>query len=1079
MSINNEKIYWRGYEELTNDLEFVKNAESEFNMPGEEEKSLLADRRDFLKAMGFGIAAVSLAACEAPVKHAIPLLNKPEEYDPGIANYYASSFFEGGDYCSILVKTREGRPIKIEGNKLSSVTRGGTSVKTQASVLGLYDNNRYKGPKKGSQNIEWSALDEEVKQKLDAVKASGKTIYLVSNTNISPSSNAAIARFAAAYGNVKYVQYDTHSAHGLLEAVAESTGQRVLPSFDFSKAKTVVSLGADFLGTWISPTEYSSQFAATRRVGPQNKEMSRLYVFESLMSLTGANADYRTSVKPSETGLLAAELYNSVASLLGQPGIDGVARAKNSRFIDKAAKDLVEHQGHSLVVAGSNDKNIQKLVLQLNMMLKNSGNTLSFATPAYLRKGNDAEMVQLSEALKAGQAGAVLFMNCNPVYDFPAGGEIKANLAKADLSLSFAYTPDETAAACQYVAPNHYFLESWGDAEPKKGYLSLVQPTITPIFKTRQAEESLLLWAGQSGSYYDFVKGFWKSNLYPEQKFGYSTFKDFWNYSLHDGIFEVNGESPRRAAAAAAASDSTATAAPVAASVQVKLPEPAVNVNLSGLGAAISAGAQASAAGAYELVVYEKVGMGSGSQAGNPWLQEFPDPVTRACWENYLTIPMSLAKEKGIAVKEGQTVKVTLKAGGKSVTLPALVQPGQNSQTLGIALGYGRTETGKTGKDVGVNAYPFVGLSADGLKYATAGASIEVAGEIHKVAHVQTHHTVMGRKVVQETTLERYSKDQKDGRYFPVITTPNGEEPANQYSLWYNDEEAKKTGAADKLEGYPNPNAVGPNKRPNHMWGMVVDMNTCFGCGACVVACNAENNVPVVGKQEVLNRREMHWIRIDRYYSTDMTKKQAEKDGVGTLDMYRQMEMASDDPEVTFQPLMCQHCNNAPCETVCPVAATTHSTEGLNQMAYNRCIGTRYCANNCPYKVRRFNWFSYPENSDFDFNVNNNLGKMVLNPDVTVRARGVMEKCTMCVQRIQEGKLHAKKESRRPVDGEINVACAQACPSAAITFGDVSDKDSRISRLLAEHAEGRAYTLLEEISTRPSVVYLSKVRNKA
>jgi molybdopterin-containing oxidoreductase family iron-sulfur binding subunit len=1076
MSINNEKIYWRGYEELTNDLEFVKNAESEFNMPGEEEKSLLADRRDFLKAMGFGIAAVSLAACEAPVKHAIPLLNKPEEYDPGIANYYASTFFDGGDYCSVLVKTREGRPIKIEGNKLSSLTKGGTSVKTQASVLGLYDNNRYKGPGKGNQKLEWAALDEEVKQKLEAIKASGKTLYLISNTNISPSSGAAISRFSAAFGNVKYVQYDTYSAQGLLDAVAESTGQRVLPGYDFSKAKTIVSLGADFLGTWISPTEYSHQFAKTRRVGPQKKEMSRLYVFESLMSLTGANADYRTSVKPSESGLIAAELYNAVAALLGQPGIDGVPKSKNNRFVDKAAKDLVAHQGSSLVVDGSNDKNIQKLVLQLNVMLKNIGNTLSFASPSLLKKGNDAEMLQFAETLKNGQAGGVLFMNCNPVYDFPKGAEIKSNLSKADLSLSFAYAPDETSAACQFVAPNHYFLESWGDAEPKKGYFSLVQPAITPIFKTRQAEESLLVWAGQTESYYDFVKGYWKANMYPSQKFGYNTFKDFWNYSLHDGIFEVNGQNPRKAESSGSASqDSLAASAP--APVMVSLPEPQVNVNLSGVAAGIAASAQGGSG--FELVVYEKVGMGTGSQANNPWLQEFPDPVTRACWENYLTIPMSLAKEKGISVKEGKTVKINLKAGGKTITLPAIVQPGQNGQTLGIALGYGRAETGKTGKDIGAHACPLISVSSEGLRYFSAGASIEVAGESHQVAHVQTHHTVMGRKVVQETTLERYSKDQKDGRFYPLITTPNGEEPANQYSLWYNDEEAKANGQKDKLEGYPNPNAVGPNKRPNHMWGMVVDMNTCFGCGACVVACNAENNVPVVGKQEVLNRREMHWIRIDRYYSTDMSKQKAEKEGVGTLDMYRQMEMASDDPEVTFQPMMCQHCNNAPCETVCPVAATTHSTEGLNQMAYNRCIGTRYCANNCPYKVRRFNWFSYPENSEFDFNVNNNLGKMVLNPDVTVRARGVMEKCTMCVQRIQEGKLYAKKESRRPVDGEINVACAQACPSGAITFGDVSDKNSEISRLLAEHGEGRAYTLLEEISTRPSVVYLSKVRNKA
>jgi molybdopterin-containing oxidoreductase family iron-sulfur binding subunit len=800
------------------------------------------------------------------------------------------------------------------------------------------------------------------------------------------------------------------------------------------------------------------------------------------MSVTGANADYRTSVKPSESGLVVADLYNAVATLLGKPLLDEVGKPKSNRYIERAAKELVENQGNSLVVDGSNDVHLQKIVLQLNSLLGNIGNTISLASTALVRKGNDVEMNQFVEALKADQVGAALFMNCNPVYDYPKGAEIKSNLGKAGLSVSFSYAPDETSAACQFIAPNHYFLESWGDAEPRKDFYSLVQPTITPIFKTRQAEESLLAWAGQKVAFYDFVKSYWKSNLYPKQKMGYGSFKDFWHYSLHDGVFEINGNNPRKSSEAApvlASNDTTAVPAPaLPAPNKVSLPEPKVELNLSGIASALSASYKTAGSG-YDLVVYEKVGMGTGSQANNPWLQEFPDPVTRACWENYLTIPLALAKEKGIKVTEGKTVKVTLKLGSKSLTLPALVQPGQNGQTIGLAMGYGRTETGKTGKDVGVNAFPLVASSGDALRYFAEGATIEFGGEDHLVAHVQTHHTVMGRKVVQETTLPKYLKDPKDGRFYPMITTPNGEEPANQFSLWFNDEEAKAKGEADKLEGYPNPNAVGPNKRPNHMWSMVVDMNTCFGCGACVVACNAENNVPVVGKQEVLNRREMHWIRIDRYYSSDMTHEKAEKEGVGKLDMYAQMEAASDDPEVTFQPMMCQHCNNAPCETVCPVAATTHSTEGLNQMTYNRCIGTRYCANNCPYKVRRFNWFSYPENSDFDYNVNNNLGKMVLNPDVTVRARGVMEKCSMCVQRIQEGKLYAKKEGRRPVDGEINVACAQACSSDAIVFGDMSDKESKIFKMLAEQKDGRAYTILEEISTRPSVVYLSKVRNKA
>lgn len=1068
MSDSNKKVYWRGYEELTNDLEFVKNADQEFNLPSEGEKSAFSDRRDFLKAMGFGVAAVSLAACEAPVKHAIPFLNKPEEYDAGIANYYASSYFDGGDYCSVLVKTREGRPIKVEGNKLSSISGGGTSVRSQASVLGLYDNNRFQTALKGGKKIEWTALDAEVKQGLDAAKSAGQTIYLVSNTIISPSTMAAIGQFTAAYPTAKHVQYDPYSAQGLLEAGKEVSGSRVLPAYDFSKAKVVVSFGADFLGTWLSSIEYSRQFAKTRVLGRKSKEMSRLYVYESLMSATGANADYRVSVKPSEKGLILAALYNEVAGLMNGAKVATTAPT-NTKYIQQVAKELVDNKGASLVVDGSNDKAIQKLVLALNQMLGNFGSTISYAAPALIKKGNDVEMNQFVEALNVGSAGAVILMDCNPVYDHPRGAEVKTGLAKVDISVSTAYAPDETATASKLVAPNHYFLESWGDAEPKKDCYSLVQPAITPIYKTRQAEESLLAWAGNTNTYYDFVKGYWKNNLYPKQQYGYSSFKDFWNYSLHDGIFEVNGANPRTFDSIPVASaDSTHTAAPVAVQPIAKsMPEPALNFDLSGVEASIAENYKPSSKG-FELMVYEKVAMGSGAQANNPWLQEFPDPVTRACWENYLTIPVALAKELGIKVNEGKTTKVNLKVGGKTVAVPALVQPGQNAETLGLAMGYGRTETGKTGKDIGVNAFPFVRNNNGTLSYSIEGVTVEKNGEDHKVAHVQTHHTVMGRPAIQEAYLKDYVKNPAAGRLFPKITTVNGEETASDFNLWY----------SDPNEAKPSMTAKGPNKRPNHQWSMVVDLNTCFGCGACVVACQVENNVPVVGKQEVLNRREMHWIRIDRYYSSDA------KDG-NLLDM----EIPSDNPEVVFQPLMCQHCSNAPCETVCPVAATTHSTEGINQMVYNRCIGTRYCANNCPYKVRRFNWFSYPESKEFDYNVNNNLGKMVLNPDVTIRARGVMEKCSLCVQRIQEGKLYAKKESRRPVDGEINTACAQACPSNAIVFGDLNDKDSRVFNLLEEHlgdkdqhgkySGGRAYTLLEEINTRPSVVYLTKIRNKA
>jgi molybdopterin-containing oxidoreductase family iron-sulfur binding subunit len=1051
MSKPTEKIYWKGYEELTNDLEFVKNAEVEFSLPDDHTPNSLtlnggdgSNRRDFLKILGFSVAAVSLAACETPVKHAIPFLNKPEEYDPSIANYYASSFYDGSSYCSVLVKTREGRPIKIEGNTLSSVTKGGTNALAQASVLGLYDINRYRKPQIGGKDATWKEVDDMVSAKL----SSGGKTAIVSYSIISPTASRLLSEVAGRF-NADVIQYDVVSASGMLEANKENFGIEAIPSYHFNKAKTVVTFGADFLGTWISPIEYAKAFAETRKVGKTKKEMSRLYAVESLMSMTGANADYRLNIRPSEQGSYVVALYNAVAEKMGKSGVGALGKVE-SKLIGQMADDLVASKGESIVVCNSNEKAVQAVVNALNAMLENYGKTIDFGTPSLVKKGSDKLMNAFIDKLKSGTYSNVVFMGCNPVFDHPRGVEIKEALKSVDLSVSTAYAPDETAEACKVVASGHYFLESWGDCEPKKDVYSLMQPAITPIFDTRQAEESLLVWSGSSTSYFDYLKANWKQNIYPKQKFGYRTFNDFWNYSLHDGVFEVNGKNPRAQAEETAQAPVSLAQSPIY-SGDVSSYAGAIESSKGGEG--------------LELVVYEKVGMGIGSQANNPWLMEFPDPVTRACWENYLTIPVSLADKLGIKVTEGKTAVVNLKVGNTTLEIPALVQPGQNKNTVGLAMGFGREVTGKTAKGVGKNAIRLLKSGSDSINYVVASVSVEAVNSSYQVAHVQTHHTVMHRPVIQEATLADFIKDPSAGRYFPKITSLMGEVPATDVNLWYSKDSEKA----------PSQTATGPNKRPNHQWNMVIDLNTCFGCGACVIACQAENNVPVVGKQEVLNRREMHWIRIDRYYSTD-----APVSDLGGS------EIPSDDPEVVFQPVMCQHCNNAPCETVCPVLATTHSTEGLNQMTYNRCIGTRYCANNCPYKVRRFNWFSYPQNDKFDFNMNNDLGRMVLNPDVTVRARGVMEKCSLCVQRIQEGKLNAKKEGRRPVDGEIQVACAQACPSDAIVFGDVNDENSRVSQLLAEHGAGkqkeegagRAYYMLEEINTRPGVAYLTKIRNK-
>lgn len=1054
------KIYWKGIEELTNDTSFVANAEKEFaSVPtapaGNSLDGLPSHRRDFLKVMGFSMAAVSLAACETPVKKAIPFLNKPEEYDPSIANYYASSFTEGGDYCAVLVKTREGRPIKLEGNKLSSVTKGGSSARVQASILSLYDTERYQKPVMNGKAVSWKEFDAAAGEQLANIANGGGRIALVSNSIISPSLKAAIGEWKAKYPTTTHVVYDPISASGIINANAQSFGQAVVPSYYFNKADIIVSFAADFLGTWVNPVEFSGQFAVGRKPSEARPYMNRLYAIESNLSLTGSNADHRIPVKPSAEGVYVAALYNAVASALGKATVSGGDIATGKEIIAKAAADLVAAAGKSLVVAGSNDVAIQVLVNGINEMLGNYGRTIDLGTPLHTRQGQDKDIAAFASDLSGGAYAGVIFLEANPVYDTAFGEQIKAGLGKVNFRVAITTRPDETAAACNFIAAAHHGLESWGDAEPKAGFYSLQQPAITKIFDTRQALETILGWAGNNTDAYTYVSTYWQQNLYSKQNV-YGTFRDFWNYSLHDGIFEIGRPSLRSTLAAAGADtsikDSTGNVVVPAAttpSTEFERITPhtfSFSGDVNGAAGLVANNYKATTSG-IDLVIYESIGLGSGRDAGNPWLQEFPDPVTRACWDNYITIPQSLAKEWGnFKVNEGDTILANLKVGSKTVEVPVLVQPGQANNTIGLALGYGRETVGKAGAGVGVNAYKLLANKDGQILSFVAGVSVEKTDKKYRVAHVQTHHTIMGRDIVQESSLAEYKANPKAGRNVVKVTTGEGHVEATSLSLW------------------PG------HTRPNHAWGMVVDMSACIGCGACAVACQVENNVPVVGKEEVLNRREMHWIRIDRYYSSSGTGSNEE------------LEVAAENPTVVFQPLMCQHCNNAPCETVCPVAATTHSTEGLNQMAYNRCIGTRYCANNCPYKVRRFNWFSYPQNAE-NFPMNtptlSDLGRMVLNPDVTVRARGVMEKCSMCVQRLQEGKLNAKKEGRRPIDGEIVTACAAACNTGAIIFGDMNDANSNIAQVMEAQRDKRNYQLLSEINTNPSVSYLTKIRNTA
>ena len=1038
---NSERKYWKSVDELNNTPAFQQEISSEFGqeIPVEEiiaENASITstNRRDFLKIFGFSIGAASLAACNTtPIKKAIPFLNHPAEMSPSIANYYASTYFDGNDFANILVKTREGRPIKIEANNLSKYTGTGVSARVSAAVLGLYDTHREgtKAPMSRGKETTWSDFDKEVMGALTEAKNSGNAPLLVTSSIASPTTNALINAFVAQYG-ANHVVYDSISYSGMLEANQITLGKSVLPYYDFAKANVIVSINADFLGNWGGGLMNIAGYSSRRKVTDEGN-MSVHYHFEPALSLTGSNADFRSTYLPSNEGMIVAKLYNEVAKLTGgtASGITGVDVAGN--LIVAAAKKLVAEKGASLVVCGSNNKDIQIMVNNINKMLGNYGQTIDGVNTLQVRQGIDAKTMAALKGINANSV--VVFAGVNPVYSMSGGDALAKSIAGAKASIALVTGMDETSMACTHIAASNHFLESWGDLEVRNGAYSLQQPAISKLFDTRSLEECLLAWTGNSSTHYDYLRDYWRNNLFGKQS-NYSSFEDFWRNSLNKGVLDVTGSSSDNATLA---SFNTS--------------------NIKGI------------SGGIEMVMYQKVGLGDGSQANNPWLQEMPDPITKACWDNYLAVNPVYAKQNNLV--EGDLV--TVEANGYKVTVPVLMVPGMMPNVVALALGYGRTKVGKAGIGVGQNAYGFVSVVNGNRSYYASNVKVTATGEHRKIAQTQTHHTIEGRNIVKETSLQKYLAAKKAGKTEEYNMRP--------HLLMKNEK-----GEHVKVNAYDESVTLWDKRKyPSHHWMMAIDLNSCIGCGSCVVACQAENNVPVVGRQEVINRREMHWMRIDRYFSfkgkdgkkiteeTEYGGEQYNYDG-NIFREFRNDVADFSDVEVVYQPVMCQQCDNAPCETVCPVLATVHSDEGLNQMVYNRCVGTRYCANNCPYKVRRFNWFSYYDNPLFsDVNPSQTeLGRMVLNPDVTVRARGVMEKCTFCVQSIQAGKLQAKKEGRNIKDGEVMTACQKSCPSNAIHFGDINDETSEVYKLIKGD---RAYGLIEEIQVLPSVQYLVKVRN--
>jgi molybdopterin-containing oxidoreductase family iron-sulfur binding subunit len=936
---------------------------------------------------------------------------QPEEIIPGVADYYATTIADGYDFANILIKTREGRPIKVENNTTEGAVTG-ANARVHASVLSLYDNLRLKNPKIDKKEASWNDVHAKVKASLAEAKAKGGQVVVLTNTTASPSTDKLISDLATKYTNVKHVVYDAISDSNALDAFQAVYGFRGLANYNFAAADTIVSVGADFLGDW-QGGGFDAGYAKGRI--PKNGKMSKHIQIEANMSLAGANADKRIPLTIANQKLALVKLYNAVTG--SNVSVNSVGAL--DKEVEKAAQQLKAAGSKGVVVTGLDDFDAQYLVLGINLALKSEAFNPSDAK--LTRKGDAKAVAQLVADMNAGKVHTLIMSGVNPVYTLANSAAFVAGLGKVKLSVAFSTKEDETATKTTIAAAASHYLESWNDVAITRSNYSIAQPTIRPLFNTKQFQEALLAWNDNATPYYDFLKGFASTNL------GGKT----WNQAVHDGFVVT------------AAGSLSAQAGNFGASA----------TKLSG-----------AKSNGLDLVLYSKVGMGDGQQANNPWLQEFPDPITRVSWDNYVTVSKADAEKyklENFNVANGglNGSYVSIKVGNATLeNVPVIIQPGQAAGTIGLAFGYGRKEALKDEMQTGVNAYT---LYANGN--ANQSASVTLTEGEHEFACVQLQRTLMGRgDIVKDTTLSIFNKANEAGNKeiynpTPVVSLDHKEVAATSVDLW---------ASFDRTTG--------------HHFNLSIDLNACTGCGACVIACHAENNVPVVGKTEIRRSRDMHWLRIDRYYSSeetfagDITTKNSSEGLTGTISTFQELEDPSANPQVVFQPVMCQHCNHAPCETVCPVAATSHSRQGQNHMAYNRCVGTRYCANNCPYKVRRFNWFLYNKNDEFDYHMNDDLGRMVLNPDVNVRSRGVMEKCSMCIQMTQATILKAKKEGKEVGKDDFQTACSAACTSGAMIFGDVNNKESDVAQLLEDD---RMYHLLESIGTKPNVMYHVKVRN--
>jgi MoCo/4Fe-4S cofactor protein with predicted Tat translocation signal len=982
--------FWRSLEELAGSAEFREMMHREFPK-GASEWLDAVSRRGFLKLMGASLAMAGMTACtKQPPEAIVPYVRQPEEVIPGRPLFYATAFTLGGYAAPILVESHLYRPTKIEGNDKHPVSLGGTDVFAQASLLNLYDPDRSQTNTYLGAVQTWGKFVEAIRGPLNSQKAvQGSGIRILTRTVSSPSFADQLHNLLKLHPQAKWHVYEPINRDNVYAGAEMAFGQPVETQYKLENADVIVSLDADFLyAGYPGMTRYVRDYA--KRRDPDSGNMSRLYVVESTPSSTGLKADHRLPMR-------AAEIEGFARSLAGDVGVSagaGAAAGDTAKYVASMAKELQAHRGSSMVIAGDHQPPIvHALAHAMNQSLGNVGKTVFYTDPVSANPINQTDSLrELVADMRAGKVDMLFILGGNPAYDAPADLGFADALKNTNIPMRvhLGQHEDETAELCQWHISETHYLEAWGDARAYDGTVTIQQPLIAPLYESKSAYEVVALLAGQAeATSHEVVQGYWK-NQHPG-----ADFDKFWRKSLHDGWIEGTTFQPKQVAAKADFSLPSSGIARPLASRDLATLVPLVNPN------------------DIEINFRGDPSIYDGRFSNNGWLQELPKPMSKMTWDNPVFIGPKMAERLGLRTED----MITVELNGKSVTAPVWIQAGHPDNSITVFLGYGRQRAGRVGTGAGFDFYP---LRYSATPWSTTGVNIRKAGGTYILATTQGYQTMETqdgdtRPLVRAKTLAEYRKDPDSF---------NDDKPAADFSLY--------PGYADQYQKEP------------YEWGMAIDLNACVGCNNCMIACVSENNIPVVGKEQVNKGRHMHWLRVDAYYQGDR-----------------------DNPKAYFQPVPCMQCENAPCELVCPVGATTHSTEGLNDMVYNRCVGTRYCSNNCPYKVRRFNFLLFQDWETPQF-------KMMRNPDVTVRSRGVMEKCTYCIQRITHHRIDSERENRKIQDGELLTACQQSCPANAIIFGNINDSSSQVSKL---KAKTRNYGLLQDLNTRPRTTYLAEIRN--